>query len=109
MSKMTLRLTTPRAASQIISVAIGAGVGPYLVADSQTAPDGSAIAPNKRAAMQADIALDLADAAPAQYLHIHLYLADYLGTRGAWIEGGAMFEAEGADVGFSRDVEADAC
>ena len=90
------------------AVAIGSGDGvAWLIADNQVAPDGSAIAPNKRQSMQADIALNLADAAAAQYLHIHLYLADYLGVRLAWIEGGAMFEAEGVDVAFSREVAPD--
>ena len=77
----------------------------YLDTQSQLDADGNPITPNKRTGMSASITTDLEDATPELYLHVYLFLADYLSVRGAWIEGGAMFADGDAVVDFSRDVE----
>jgi hypothetical protein len=67
--------------------------------------------PNQRHGVSATATITPSAAATA-YIHIALLLHDYLGTRGAWIEGGAMLVggaatggAGGVTVEFSRDVE----
>lgn len=78
---------------------------------SQTEP------PNKRAGIAAELSVEPGAAATA-YVHVALLLHDYLGVRGAWIEGGAMLASAAAGgvnafgipavaVEFSRDVAAD--
>ena len=95
--------SSPTPSPLAVAIASGDGVG-RLAAQNQTDADGSPIAPNKRSGAEETVALDMGSAAPAVYIHIYLYLADYLGVRGGWIEGGAMFADEAADVAFSRDV-----
>lgn len=68
---------------------------------SQTQP------PNQRAGVTAELAVEPA-AAAAAYVHVALLLHDYIGTRGAWIEGGALLEQGRVTVEFSRAVEPDA-
>ncbi|MBQ9727629.1 MAG: hypothetical protein IJV65_09020 [Kiritimatiellae bacterium] len=63
-------------------------------------------APNQRHGVTATVELAPAAAATA-YIHIALLLHDYLTTRGAWIEGGAMLADGSVAVTFSRDVAAD--
>lgn len=78
---------------------------------SQTEP------PNKRVGITAELSIEPAVPA-ASYIHVALLLHDYLGVRGAWIEGGAMLASAAAGgvnafgipavaVEFSRDVAAD--
>lgn len=100
-------ISTDAAPSQI-SVAIASSDGvARLATQDQTGADGLPLTPNKRQATEATATLDMGSAAPSLYLHVHLFLADYLGFRGAWIEGGAMFADEAVEVQFSRDVEVD--
>ena len=89
-----------------IAVAMASGAGTaYLATQNQTGADGLPLAPNRRNGTEAAVTLDLDSASPALFLHVHLFLSDYLGVRGAWIEGGAMFADEAVEVQFSRDVE----
>ncbi len=89
-----------------IAVAMASGAGAiYLATQDQTGADGLPLAPNKRTGIESIVTLDLDSAAPALFLHVHLFLSDYLGVRGAWIEGGAMFADEAIEVQFSRDVD----
>lgn len=60
-------------------------------------------APNKRHGETYDAEVEPGSAATA-YVHVALLLADYLGTRGAWIEGGAMLQDAKVEIEFSRDV-----
>lgn len=62
--------------------------------------------PNDRTGVTATLDLSPSSAA-TRYLHIALLLHDYLGVRGAWIEGGALLDTSTVAVGFSRDVAAD--
>lgn len=95
-------VATPSPLSNAIASFAGAA---YLDTQSQLDENGNPITPNKRAGMSASITTDLEDATPELYLHVYLFLADYLSVRGAWIEGGAMFADGDAVVDFSRDVE----
>ena len=88
-----------------VAVALAAGDGvARLATQNQVDAEGSALAPNRRAGMEDSISVGMDGAAPAPYLHVHLFLADYLSVRGSWIEGGAMFAETGADIEFSREV-----
>ena len=96
---------SPVATPSPLSNAIASFAGTaYLDTQSQLDADGNPITPNKRTGMSASITTDLEDATPELYLHVYLFLADYLSVRGAWIEGGAMFADGDAVVDFSRDV-----
>lgn len=78
----------------------------WLATGLQRDADGNPLAPNKREGRDGTASLSYATPkTPAAYLHLHLMLADYLGVRDAWIEGGAMFADETATVTFSRAVE----
>lgn len=96
---------TPCPVAEAVSAA--ANTPAFLVGDDQIDWAGDAIPPNRREEMSGAVAYVFAGsgAAPAKYLHVHLVMADYLGVRDAWIEGGAIFASQGADVEFSRGVE----
>ena len=64
---------------------------------SQTEP------PNQRHGITASVNVTPGTAATA-YIHVALLLHDYPGTRGAWIEGGAMLDDARATIVFSRAV-----
>lgn len=75
----------------------------------QTDSDGNALAPNSRTGDGGTARYTFAEPqTPKTYLHLLLLLADYTGTRGAWIEGSAMFAGSGAaTVEFSRSPGAE--
>lgn len=75
----------------------------------QTGADGNAPAPNSRTGDGGTARYTFAEPqTPKTYLHLLLLLADYTGTRGAWIEGSAMFAGSGAaTVEFSRSPGAE--
>lgn len=64
--------------------------------------------PNKRDNVSADIAFPAEGASAVavtagQYVHVVIRLHDYLATRGAWIEGGAMLQVGSIEATFSAD------
>lgn len=63
--------------------------------------------PNNRHGVTAQVSLAPSRAATA-YIHVVIRLTDYLATRGAWIEGGAMLDSAAISVTFSRNVTPDA-
>lgn len=65
------------------------------------------IAPNQRNGVTAPVTISPASQAATAYIHVALLLTDYLGTRGAWIEGGALLVSGAISVEFSRAVSAD--
>ena len=77
---------------------------PVCATAGQTDPSGEPLAPNKRSAVREDVAVELEETPAARFVHIGLFLADYLSARGAWIEGGAMLATASATVTFSRAV-----
>jgi len=74
-----------------------------LCATSSQAPK----KPNDRTGVRATLSLSAIGSAKA-YLHVALLLHDYLGVRGAWIEGGAMLSPDTLAVTFSGSVTAPA-
>lgn len=91
----------PPPAASVAALAL-AGT-PWLPTSSQTGADGAPLAPNRRSGMSGTATLAFPEGTEARrYLHVYLFMADYLGVRDAWIEGGAMFAAEAATAEFSR-------
>jgi hypothetical protein len=90
---------TPPTVSAILSGETPAGT--YCATGTQTEP------PNKRSGVTDTVEVQPGTAATA-YVHVALLMHDYTGTRGAWIEGGAMLDGPALSVEFSRDVTADA-
>ena len=68
--------------------------------------DDQAETPNNRHGVTAQVSLTPGVAAVA-YVHVMICLTDYLTTRGAWIEGGAMLESGAVSITFSRNVTPD--
>ena len=95
--------SSPTPSPIAVAMASGGGIA-YLATANQTDAAGEQIAPNKRSGVEEEITVDMSGAASEEYLHVHLFLADYLGVRGSWIEGGAMFASEAVSIDFSRDV-----
>ena len=96
--------SSPLPSPLAMAVAATDGVA-RLATQTQVDGAGTPIAPNNRHGMEESVSIGMDSAAPAAYIHVHLFLADYLGVRGAWIEGGAMFASDELSVSFSREVE----
>jgi len=95
---------TPPAWADVLAAAIASD--PVCATSDQLDAKGAPLAPNRREGESADVALAVG-AVPSAFVHVVLRLADYLGVRGAWIEGGAMLVAGSVAATFSRDVEPD--
>ena len=95
---------TPPPVSAFLSLAVSSD--PICATCGQTDASGETLAPNKRTGDAVDVSLDL-DAPAGAYVHVGLFLADYIGHRGAWIEGGAMLSPATLAVAFSRTVADD--
>lgn len=89
---------TPPTVAAILSGETPAGT--YCATGTQTEP------PNKRSGVTDEVEVQPGTAATA-YVHVALLLHDYVGARGAWIEGGAMLDGPALSITFSRDVAAD--
>ena len=89
-------------------LSLGTASDPLCATAGQTDAKGDPIPPNKRTGLRVDASVELPEgtAAPA-YVHVGLFLADYLTARGAGIEGGAMVAPATLSVRFSRAVEGD--
>ena len=69
------------------------------------ATSGQSATPNNRSGVTASVTLEpVTPTAPFRYLHLVLRLADYLGVRDTWIEGGAMLSTSSVTATFSRAV-----
>ena len=79
---------------------------PVCATGDQLDPKGEPLLPNKREGESATVEF-APGSAPLRYLHVAIRLADYLATRGAWIEGGAMLIEGGVSATFSRTVAPD--
>ena len=80
---------------------------PVCATNDQLDEHGEPIAPNKRSAVRADVSVPLEATPATRFVHIGLFLFDYLAARGAWIEGGAMLSTASVTVTFSRAVADD--
>lgn len=92
---------TPPSVSMAIGVA--AAQTPALATNAQMDADGNAVVPNKRTGMAGPVGYSFgAGAAARPFLHVFLFMADYLSVRKAWIEGGAIFQTGELSVSLSR-------
>lgn len=97
-------ITPPSVTAAAAGASAGATV--WFATSGQADAEGNPLAPNKRDGEAGDASFAFGEPeAPGRFLHVYLLMADYLGVRGAWIEGGAIFASESAGVEFSREVE----
>lgn len=95
---------TPPTWAEIIAATLASD--PVCATGDQLDAKGEPLPPNKREGESATVEF-APGSAPLRYLHIAVRLADYLATRGAWIEGGAMLVEGGVSATFSREVTPD--
>ena len=87
--------------------ALATAAGPLCATSGQTDAKGAELAPNNRTGEREDAEISFPEGTAAKrYLHVALFLADYLGARGAWIEGGAMIAPDTIAVTFDRAAPA---
>ena len=87
--------------------ALATAAGPLCATSGQTDAKGAELTPNNRTGEREDAEISFPEGTAAKrYLHVALFLADYLGARGAWIEGGAMIAPDTIAVTFDRAVPA---
>lgn len=104
---VTDEITPPSVTAAAAGASAGATV--WFATSGQADAEGNPLAPNKRDGEAGDASFAFGEPeAPGRFLHVYLLMADYLGVRGAWIEGGAIFASESAGVEFSREVEVSA-
>ena len=99
---------TPPPLAEFLSSPLAVRSAAVCATAGQTDADGKALTPPYRTGQSAAALCTFPDdTMPLKYLHLVLVLEDYLSTRGAWIEGGAMLEARAVSIQFSRVVTPD--